>query len=189
MAAARSSTSRSRFAILGVLAFGPSTGYEIRKLLTETTAHFWKESYGQIYPTLEKLSQEGMVEVVSHETSGRETKRYRILPRGEQALKEWIRSPKIQLKPGRNELLLKLFFARREDIPWLLSQLETYASIVRSMLATYNAFKAEPESEEIPPDSRVLIGTTIDYGISAAHMQLDWCERTSQELRTLAQSS
>jgi len=35
----------------------------------------------------------------------------------------------------------------------------------------------------------VLIGTTIDYGISAAHMQLDWCERTSQALRTLAHSS
>jgi DNA-binding PadR family transcriptional regulator len=46
---------RTRCAILGVLAFEDSTGYEIRKLLSETTAHFWKESYGQIYPALEVL--------------------------------------------------------------------------------------------------------------------------------------
>jgi DNA-binding PadR family transcriptional regulator len=39
---------RTRNAVLGVLACGSSTGYDIRKLPSETTSHFWKESYGQI---------------------------------------------------------------------------------------------------------------------------------------------
>ncbi|NBC30055.1 MAG: hypothetical protein GVY29_08710 [Spirochaetes bacterium] len=70
---------RPRKAVLGVLAYGPSTGYEIRKLLSDTTSHFWKESYGQIYPTLEELRNEGLIEVLTHETTGRETRRFAIL--------------------------------------------------------------------------------------------------------------
>ena len=92
--ASKKRKSRTRNAVLGVLAYGPSTGYEIRKLLSDTTSHFWKESYGQIYPTLEELRAEGLIEVAEHETTGRETRRFAILPEGEAELRDWIRSPR-----------------------------------------------------------------------------------------------
>lgn len=171
--------------MLGVLAFGPSTGYEIRKLLLETTSHFWKESYGQIYPALEELRNEGLIEETAHETSGRETRRFAILPAGEAALREWIRGPEIQLKPGRNELLLKLFFARSPDAPSLISQVESYHRMTVEMRETYRRFTAETGSDDIPTDAQALIGTTIDYGIAAAEMQIRWCERTITTLREL----
>ena len=97
-----------------------------------------------------------------------------------------MRRPELQLKAGRNELLLKLFFAREEDIPHLLPQVEHYATQIRRMLATYTAFEEEPLDEHVPPDARALIGTTIDYGVAAARMQLDWCERTAVKLKELA---
>jgi DNA-binding PadR family transcriptional regulator len=104
---------RTQKALLGVLSFGPATGYEIRKFLSETTEHFWKESYGQIYPTLEGLKAESLIAVVDHKTSGRETRRFAIEPQGEAYLREWVRSPQFLCKPGRNELLLKLFSPER----------------------------------------------------------------------------
>lgn len=178
----RSGTSH---AVLGVLRFGPSTGYEIRKLLQETTAHFWKESYGQIYPTLKKLESEGLIVIQTKETGGRESKRYKILPAGIETLTAWICSPQLQLKPGRNELLLKLFFARREEAEHLIPQVETFRSLLNERSYAYEKFAREIETEEIAPDSRKLIGTTIDFGSAASRMQLEWCERTMKLLQEL----
>lgn len=176
-------SSRTRKAILGVLAFEPATGYEIRKLLSDTTAHFWKESYGQIYPMLECLVKEERIEVAFRESGGRESIRYRILPAGREELQSWIRSPEFQLKPGRNELLLKLFFARREDAAALIPQVQEYRASMTRTAAQYGAF--ETDTDELPADSRILIATTIDYGKAAARMQIDWCDRTVVVLEEL----
>lgn len=179
--------SKTRCAILGVLRFEPSTGYEIRKLLSETTIHFWKESYGQIYPTLEALRDEGKIEVAERSTEGRQQVSYRILPPGHEELITWIRSPDFQLRPGRNELLLKLFFARRQDAPFLIPQVEAYLQQMESAGHMYAAYRDEPDSDTLPADSLKLIGTTIDYGVAAAAMQVEWCWRTIVTLKSLAE--
>lgn len=180
---------RSRYAVLGVLSYGPATGYEIKKLLTETTSHFWKESYGQIYPTLKTLREEGLVEIESHDTDGRETRSYRLLPAGDRTLRSWIRSQEVQLKPGRHELLLKLFFSRAEDARHLKPQVVAYRSMTAALLEEYRSYREETDTEEIPYDARRLIATTIDYGESAAAMQLAWCDRTIGLLEELSGQS
>ncbi|MFW6201785.1 MAG: hypothetical protein ACOC8B_04355 [Gemmatimonadota bacterium] len=48
--------SRTRYVLLGVLAGGPKTGYEIKRMIDESIGHFWSESYGRIYPGLERGS-------------------------------------------------------------------------------------------------------------------------------------
>lgn len=184
----RASIGRTRNAVLGVLSFGPATGYEIRKLLSETTAHFWKESYGQIYPTLEALHRDGLIEIVEHDTTGRETRRFGILAAGDERLRAWIRSPEVIFKPGRNELLLKLFFARAEDARHLIPQVESYRRMILGMERAYSDVEAEGEADEIPPDARKLIGTTIDFGMAAAEMQSEWCTRTIATLESIAPS-
>jgi hypothetical protein len=126
-----------------------------------------------------------LIEVVEHETVGREKRRFAILPEGEAELREWIRSPDVQLTPGRNELLLKLFFARVTDAPYLIPQVESYRRMMAGSRETYRGFTADAESDQIPADAQILIGTTIDFGISAAEMQAQWCERTIETLREL----
>src|SRR5580658_2289456 len=50
----------SRFAVLGMLSLGEKlSGYDIRKVISESTANFWSESYGNIYPVLKRLLAEG----------------------------------------------------------------------------------------------------------------------------------
>ncbi|MBN2874571.1 MAG: PadR family transcriptional regulator [Spirochaetales bacterium] len=179
-------SSRTRHAILGGLAHEAASGYEIRKFLSETTSHFWKEGYGQIYPTLERLVEEKLIEVASREAGGRERVRYRILPAGSVELRTWIRSPRFQLKSGRNELLLKLFFARRDDAAALLPQIQEYRVSMQKTAGIYSAF--DLDADEIPDDSRSLIATTIDYSKAAARMQIEWCERTLDLLASLAKA-
>jgi len=50
-----------RSAILGLLAEGPSNGYDLIKAIAEKTDGAWKPSPGSVYPTLSQLVDEGLV--------------------------------------------------------------------------------------------------------------------------------
>ncbi|WP_143522374.1 PadR family transcriptional regulator, partial [Pseudomonas sp. 2822-17] len=51
------------YAILGILTTECKSGYAIKQLIDQSLYHFWKISYGQIYPTLKVIVQEGLAEV------------------------------------------------------------------------------------------------------------------------------
>ena len=103
---------RSEYAILGMLSLRPMSGYDIRKTVEQSIAHFWNESYGQIYPTLRRLATRGFVVRRVGDANGRSDRQvYALTKRGQTRLREWlIEAP--ESRPFRNELLLKLFFGR-----------------------------------------------------------------------------
>jgi DNA-binding PadR family transcriptional regulator len=51
-----------RTAILDVLAAGPMNGYQIIQQIAERSGGVWKPSPGSVYPTVQQLEDEGMVE-------------------------------------------------------------------------------------------------------------------------------
>src|SRR5258707_12735330 len=51
---------KSRYALLGMLSIRPGSGYDIKKFMEQSTSNFWHESYGQIYPLLKQLVDEGL---------------------------------------------------------------------------------------------------------------------------------
>jgi DNA-binding PadR family transcriptional regulator len=59
-----------RLAILGLLAEGPQNGYAIIKTIAERTDGAWKPSPGSVYPTLQQLVDEELVETTG---DGRKT--------------------------------------------------------------------------------------------------------------------
>ena len=63
--------SKTQFAVLGLLSWQPMSGYDIKKMITMGLSHFWAESYGQLYPTLEKLVKEGLATKSSESTGKR----------------------------------------------------------------------------------------------------------------------
>ncbi len=44
-------------ALLGMLSLRPMSGYEIRQAIEGSIGNFWRESYGQIYPTLKRAGR------------------------------------------------------------------------------------------------------------------------------------
>lgn len=104
------------FAILGMLTLKPMSGYEIRQLMGQNIAHFWSESYGQLYPSLKKLETAGLVTKRSEPGQKRAKHIYTITPGGRERLQEWLAfAPRPQ--PPRSELLLKLFILSAESVP------------------------------------------------------------------------
>ncbi|WP_404436989.1 PadR family transcriptional regulator [Microbacterium aerolatum] len=60
-----------RAAVLSLLAEGPMHGYQIIREIEERSGGSWKPSAGSVYPTLQLLSDEGLVD--AEEQNGRKT--------------------------------------------------------------------------------------------------------------------
>jgi PadR family transcriptional regulator AphA len=50
-------------AILGFLNYGPSSGYDLKKVFDVSVQHFWPADQSQIYRTLSRLEDEGWAEM------------------------------------------------------------------------------------------------------------------------------
>src|SRR5262245_4630585 len=85
---------RSRYALLGLLSWGPMSGYDIKKVAEQSIANFWNESYGQIYPMLKRLAAEGLATASGEKQVGKPDRYvYALTEQGRKALQGWLRKP------------------------------------------------------------------------------------------------
>jgi DNA-binding PadR family transcriptional regulator len=96
--------------ILGMVRLGKRTGYEMKQLVDISTRFFWAASYGQIYPELKRLEQDGLVAGEDASTNGRQRRAFDLTDAGEAALEDWLRSPEVGVYEYRDEGMLKVFF-------------------------------------------------------------------------------
>jgi PadR family transcriptional regulator, regulatory protein AphA len=97
--------------ILGMLSLGKTSGYDIKQLVDKSTRHFWAASYGQIYPELRRLEEQGLVAGHEEPTGGRPRRVYALTQAGREALEGWLASDREPLYELRDEGMLKLFFS------------------------------------------------------------------------------
>src|SRR2546428_7473662 len=99
----------SRYAILGVLSRRPMSGYDVKKLIERSIAHFWNESYGQIYPILNRLAAEGLAERRRERQRGKPDRHvYSLTSKGRAELPRWLALPP-RPQTRRSEVLLERF--------------------------------------------------------------------------------
>ncbi len=80
-----------KLAILGILSWKPSTGYELKKIFEDSTFMYWSGNNNQIYKALISLEDEGFVtSEVFHQDSSPSKKIYTITDGGLKELKNWI---------------------------------------------------------------------------------------------------
>ena len=96
-------------AVLGALSVQPMTGYALREAIRDVLGHFWSESFGQIYPTLRALVQQGLVTQIPSSSNGRTS--FTLTEPGLVRLRELL-AESIQDPPPRNGLMLRLYFGR-----------------------------------------------------------------------------
>ena len=99
-----------RNAILGLLAQKPRHGYELHAAFSAVVGEAtWDVKPAQIYTTLERLEESGLVETKSDLGEGREPDRriYAITRNGRDALKDWF-SEGVATEHQRDEFYVKL---------------------------------------------------------------------------------
>jgi DNA-binding PadR family transcriptional regulator len=113
------------YVVLGIVASrGPSTSYEMKKLVQTSISFFWTFPHAQLYREPQRLVQLGLLEEEQHE-SGRRRRVFTLTEAGRAALDEWLASPGPFDVEIRDLALLKLFFgrlAREHDIVELAAE-------------------------------------------------------------------
>jgi len=173
--------SKTAYVILGMLALGKRTGYEIKSFVDVSTRFFWAASYGQIYPELKRLEQGGLIRGEDDSSDGRRRRAYELTTAGRKALHEWLTSDQPLVREVRHEGVLKLFFS---DVLEPEEQLDQ----IRRIRADHEAVRdrlreIEPGAREAD-EARGLRFTllTLDWGISYQDAIIDWCARAEREL-------
>lgn len=161
--------------ILGMIALGKRTGYEIKAFVDTTTRYFWAASYGQIYPELKRLEARGLVRGRPEPSGGRARTVHELTDEGAAALQRWLESDDELLYELRDEGMLKLFFSGGVAA----RQIE----IVRAM-RTRNERKLAQLRSIVPLASRGPTGPylTLQMGIGFTEWAVDWCETTERRL-------
>ncbi len=168
---------KTKYAILGVLLAGPSTGYEIKSLMNRSTVYFWRESDSTLYPMLKVLAKEGKVssEIVY---SGKKKKEiFSITEAGRAEFSTWLESP-TGLEIPRNEFLLKLFFLTEPvDMVRLFQERLQH---MEKIYTDYQKIATRLESLAVSPSQTVRL-KTLRYGITHLNLEINWLKENIAE--------
>lgn len=173
-------TSKTRYAVLGMLTLEPMTGYGLREAIDASVGHFWQESYGQLYPTLHALEEEGLVAAERTAGRGRRRRQYTITEAGREALRDWLGSAPESLAPNRSELLLKLFFGRHAATGVMQRHLERHRGALLASREEYRALENAVLDERSPDRPYWL--ATVRHGLVMVEAGLAWVDETMAEV-------
>ncbi|QFT87977.1 hypothetical protein FIU87_04845 [Bacillus sp. THAF10] len=178
------SKENTQYAILGLLTTGCNTGYTIKQMMDGSLNHFWKISYGQIYPLLKQLVDKGYASVSHTIQEGKpDKKEYKITKAGEIALRDWLEKPVEELETIKNELLLKLFFSRHQDRRNTIENVSKYKEKLTARYQTYETIKHNLSEHHKDHVDAIYWIITLDYGIATTEAAMKWCEETIRKLK------
>jgi PadR family transcriptional regulator, regulatory protein AphA len=166
-------------AVLGLLTFGPRSGYDLLKLAQSSIGFFWTPARSQVYSELRRLSSLGLVSEERVLQEDRPSKRvYSLTPEGEVALRRWVQAADTAPDYIRSQFLLKVFFGRRsgrEAVRELVRQRRAEAERTVSELREIEA-QIEGSEEWLYPHLTLL------YGVARAEAILRWADHVLQVL-------
>ncbi len=171
-----SSSSKTRFALLGILAIQPHSGYEIKKFIESSLAYFWKESYGQIYPVLKQLTNEGAITSRTIHQIGKPDKTvYSITEKGHNALRKWLEEP-AEKEMLRSEFLLKLFLGSNSQPDDILHHITGYQEKIENELEQYQEISQMINTQFADNENAFYWKLVLDLGIRRLNVSLQWCK-------------
>jgi PadR family transcriptional regulator AphA len=131
-----------RFALLGLLAVEPASGYDLKRAIDRSTYFIWNATGPQIYNTLHKLREEGYVTSKAQAQTGKPDKQiHTITPKGRTALQDYVSEP-VRASVTRDEVLLRIFFGNFASKKTIGRELESYLDRIRHERVYLEATKA-----------------------------------------------
>lgn len=176
-----------RYILLGFLSYRPMTGYELKTFMDTSTSHFWHAYHSQIYTTLRKLEEEGLLTSQQEDPADRLSKRiYTLTPAGRAELNDWLGKPLTEMPQVKEDLLVRVFFSGQRDAGAVLEELRYQRRLHQEKLAVYrkidehDMMPADPDLPEHAHKTMVREAqfwrATLHFGISYETMYLTWLD-------------
>jgi DNA-binding PadR family transcriptional regulator len=163
--------------ILGMVAKGVQSGYEIKQLVDKSTRNFWAASYGQIYPELRRLEAGGLIRGRPDPSGARAKTVYELTAAGQGALRDWLESEADLVYELRDEGMLKLFFSDVEP-----------ATAIQALRAMRELHERKHEQLRLIQAAASHVspgpGLTLEIGLGITGWLIDWCRAAEERLAT-----
>ena len=135
-----------RFAVLGLLALKPASGYDIKRTIDRSIHFIWNVTGPQVYNTLRALRDEGLIESRRVPQAGKPDKQvHSVTPAGKDALARFVNEP-IGASITRDEVLLRIFFSNFADEALAMRELDAYLGRICHERAALEAVEARVEA-------------------------------------------
>jgi DNA-binding PadR family transcriptional regulator len=168
-------------AVLGLLAFGERSGYELAYLAEHTVGYLWTPSRRHIYKVLHRLAAAGLAEGREVEQRGRPDKHlFSITEHGREALRVWLDEVEDEPAAGRVVFPLKLFFGDFASPDAAQRQLTAYRRYLERRVAAYENVPGDIELRGRFPE-RVRA-----HGLARARATLTWVDETARAVEATA---
>jgi len=163
-----------RHGLLGLLAEGPASGYDLTRRFQETLGPVWPAQHPQIYAELGRLAEAKLIEVDSHGPRGR--KAYRITDAGLAEIRRWLSDGEVDHTLRVESLLRSVFF-------WLMPAKELGAHLEREqhyfaetarLYGEVAAAKDRGEYGNSPQTQAIRVAA--EAGIRVFQALADWAE-------------
>lgn len=171
-----------RNAILGLLAQRPRHGYELHSAFsTVVGGATWDVKPAQIYTTLERLEESGLVQTKSDLGEGREPDRriYAITRNGHEALKSWFNEG-VPTEHQRDEFFIKLMVG-------LISGEADPARIIQTQRSRLfqEMHDATTQRDTYDPHSEMAQILLVDKAIMHLEADLRWLDMIEMRLEAI----
>jgi PadR family transcriptional regulator AphA len=171
-------------AILGLLSLKPLSGYDIKKMISDSELFYWSGNNNQIYTSLVAMHKRGLV---SQEVQLQEAlpakKIYAITKAGRAELHRWLLSEP-ELPEFHHNFLIQLVWMDELTPDELDLNLARYAEEITIQLKMRQAqMSRSPNSPNRTPRERFLWKRIEERLLSLYQGELKWVNRLRQDLR------
>jgi len=174
---------KTKYAVLGILSYGPMSGYDIKKFYEKSIANFWSESYGQIYPILKRLAEAGLAQKSIQRQEGKPDRHiYTLTQKGREELQQWLVEP-AGPHIGRHEILLKLIFGKQISAADNIRQIERFRDRQQKELSEVEDLKARFQIEQADDPNMPFWKLAFAYGEHVNRAYINWANEALAALR------
>lgn len=171
------------YALLGLLMEKPMTGYMMKQIIDNYLSHFWKTSYGQIYPTMNKFIDKGWVSVKELPSEkGPASKLYEITSQGRHVFTDWLYIDVNDFNI-RDESLLKFYFSNLMDIDEVIDRFERAKIYNLEVKQGYENNRENMKEVTEPTRKQLITYLSVKKGIHLNEARLKWAEEVIETLK------
>ena len=164
------------YIILGLLSHESSSGYDLKKKIDRMISMFWDVGYGQLYPTLKTLEDEGHITGTSEKSlKGPDRNIYDITASGRQKLSDWLAQAEAK-EYIRYEIMLKLFFGNQLSPAENIKKIEDFKSLHEKDLELIKLYKHNLKEYFYSSPDHLYYYLTVLFGEYIYKAYLDWSD-------------
>lgn len=164
-----------KYAILGLLSWRPFSGYDLKKVLADSSALYWSGNSNQVYPTLVELHKDALVTVEVEQDAGYPPRKvYSITAQGVSQLKAWVLSTP-ELPQLRSTFLTQLAWADLLSASELASLLDGYEhEVTMRLLMQRERVRRDPPAPRRTPREIYLWDMIAAHDTAHYQHELSW---------------